>query len=64
MESKAVCSCLLLGQPRLRWGVRPGGYAALNQRVALRYVIGGMSKDETGAHIAHHLKLALFTELP
>ncbi len=58
MDSKASCSCLLLGQPTLRRRVRLGAYAALNQRIALRYVIEGMAKDETGAYIAHHLKIA------
>ena len=58
MDSKAAFSCLVLGQPTLRRRVRLGAYAALNQRIALRYVIEGMSKDETGAYISHHLKLA------
>ena len=58
MDSKANFACLLLGQPTLRRRVRLGAYAALNQRVSLRYVLEGMSKDETEAYIAHHLKLA------
>ena len=32
--------------------------AALNQRIALRYVLDGMDRAETDAYIAHHLKLA------
>jgi len=35
-----------------------GTFAALNQRIALRYVLEGMTKEETGAYVAHHLKLA------
>lgn len=58
MDSKAAFCCLLLGQPTLRRRVRLGAFAALNQRIALRYVLDGMAKDETGAYISHHLKIA------
>ena len=58
MDSKANFACLLVGQPTLRRRVRLGAYAALNQRIALRCVVEGMGKDETGAYIAHHLKIA------
>jgi type II secretory pathway predicted ATPase ExeA len=47
-----------LGQPTLRRRIRLGTFAALNQRIALRYVLDGMDRDETGAYVAHHLKLA------
>jgi len=58
MDSRAAFACVLLGQPLLRRRIRLGAYAALNQRIALRYVLEGMSREETGAYIAHHLKLA------
>jgi type II secretory pathway predicted ATPase ExeA len=58
MDSRAPFACVLLGQPTLRRRVRLGAFAALNQRITLRYVIDGMDKDETGGYIAHHLKLA------
>ncbi len=58
MDSRAAFACVLLGQPTLRRRVRLGAFAALNQRIALRYVIDGMELGETGSYIAHHLKLA------
>lgn len=58
MDSRAAFSCLLLGQPILRRRIRLGAFAALHQRIALRYVLEGMDATETGAYIAHHLKLA------
>jgi type II secretory pathway predicted ATPase ExeA len=58
MDSRAAFACVLLGQPTLRRRVRLGAFAALNQRITLRYVIDGMDTTETGGYIAHHLKLA------
>lgn len=58
MDSRAPFACVLLGQPTLRRRLRLGAFAALNQRIALRYVLDGMDREETGAYIAHHLKLA------
>jgi type II secretory pathway predicted ATPase ExeA len=58
MDSRAGFACLLLGQPVLRHRIRLGPFAALDQRIALRYAIEGMDRDETGSYLAHHLKLA------
>ncbi len=58
MDSRAMFACLLLGQPALRSRLRQGTFAALDQRIALRATIDGMDRAETGAYIAHHLKLA------
>jgi len=58
MDSRATFACLLLGQPTLRRRLRQGAFAALDQRIALRYQLEGMDRGETGEYIAHHLKLA------
>lgn len=58
MDSKALFACVLLGQPTLRKRLRQATFAALDQRIALRYSIDGMDRTETGEYIAHHLKLA------
>jgi type II secretory pathway predicted ATPase ExeA len=58
MDSRATFACLLLGQPTLRRRLRQATFAALDQRIALRYSIDGMDLKETGDYIAHHLKLA------
>ena len=56
-DSHAAFACVLLGQPTLRKRIRLGTFAALNQRIALRYVLDGMDRAETDAYITHHMKL-------
>lgn len=58
MDQTAPFCLLLLGQPTLRKRLRLGTFAALDQRVALRYAIDGMTLKETGSYITHHLALA------
>ncbi len=38
-------------------GVRLGTFAALDQRVTLRYALAPMSGDETSSYVSHHLAL-------
>ena len=35
-----------------------GTFAALDQRIALRYAMPGMTREETGDYISHHLTIA------
>lgn len=58
MDRAAPFCLLLLGQPTLRHQLRLGAFAALDQRVGLRYTIAGLDQAETGSYIAHHLALA------
>ncbi len=58
MDSHAPFACLLVGQPTLRRRIRLGAFAALDQRVALRYSMAGMDHGETADYVGHHLKLA------
>ena len=58
MDSVAPFGLILLGQPSLRRRLRLGSFAALDQRVGLRYVMSGLEVTETGPYIAHHLSLA------
>jgi type II secretory pathway predicted ATPase ExeA len=58
MDSLAPFTGLLLGQPTLRRRIKLGAFAALDQRIALRYAMPGMSAPETGDYLSHHLKLA------
>ncbi len=67
MDSVAPFALILLGQPTLRRRLPLGAFAALDQRVGLRYAMSGLDGPECGAYIAHHLKLAgrsdtLFTD--
>ncbi len=58
MDSHSAFACLLVGQPTLRRRIKLGTFAALDQRIALRYAMPPMTPDETAAYIAHHLNLA------
>jgi type II secretory pathway predicted ATPase ExeA len=58
MDSRAPLACLLLGQPTLRRRLRLGSFAALDQRIGLRYNIEGMDLAETASYVKHHLALA------
>lgn len=56
----AACSfcLLLLGQPTLRRRLRLGSFAALDQRVGLRYALSGLEATECASYISYHLALA------
>jgi type II secretory pathway predicted ATPase ExeA len=58
MDQAAPFTLLLLGQPTLRHRLRRGTFAALDQRIAVRYAITGLDGAETTSYIAHHLALA------
>ncbi len=58
MDSRSPGAVVLIGQPTLRRRIKLGAFAALDQRIALRYTMTGMDPTETGAYISHHLKLA------
>ncbi len=58
MDSRSPFACVLLGQPTLRRRLRLGTFAALDQRIALRYHIDGMDLVESAAYVKHHLALA------
>ena len=58
LDSVAPFALVLCGQPTLRRRIRLGAFAALDQRIALRFHLQGMSAEETGAYVAHHLALA------
>jgi type II secretory pathway predicted ATPase ExeA len=58
MDATSPFALILVGQPTLRRRIKLGAFAALDQRIALRYTLGGMTPAETGDYIAHHLGLA------
>jgi type II secretory pathway predicted ATPase ExeA len=47
IDSRSPFACLLVGQPTLRRRIRLGAFAALDQRVALRYSMAGMDAVES-----------------
>lgn len=58
MDSHSPFAALLVGQPTLRRRIKLGTFAALDQRITLRYAMTGMTGEETTGYISHHLKLA------
>ena len=58
MDSHSPFACLLVGQPTLRRRIKLGAFAALDQRISLRYAMPPMTSNETADYITQHLKLA------
>jgi len=58
MDQSAPFCLLLLGQPTLAHRLRRGSFTALDQRVGMRYSIGGLDATETQSYVQHHLALA------
>jgi type II secretory pathway predicted ATPase ExeA len=61
MDRKSLISMIMLGQIWIRDRLKYREYEALNQRLRLRYALEGLSEQETGDYIRHHLALAGIT---
>ncbi len=67
MDSTSPFALILIGQPALRQKLRLSTYAALEQRITLKYQVPPMSYEDTRDYNHHHLKLcgrsdALFSD--
>lgn len=58
LDSASPFAGILLGQPTLASRLRQGIFAALDQRISVRYTIGGMDLAESIAYLRHHLAIA------
>jgi type II secretory pathway predicted ATPase ExeA len=58
MDPPSSLGLVLLGQRTLRRRLKQGHFAALDQRIALRFHLDGLPLTETAAYIGHHLTLA------
>jgi type II secretory pathway predicted ATPase ExeA len=58
MDSASPLACILIGQPTLKRKMKLAILSALDQRIAVRYTMGGLSATETTSYVGHHLKLA------
>lgn len=58
MDSHSPFACVLVGQPTLRRRIKLGTFAALDQRIALRFAMPALTAAETTSYISHHLSLA------
>jgi type II secretory pathway predicted ATPase ExeA len=58
MDSTSPFAGILIGQPTLNRQLRMGVFAALDQRIATRFVIKPMDLVESATYLRHHLSLA------
>jgi type II secretory pathway predicted ATPase ExeA len=58
MDSRSPFALILLGQPTLARQLRLGVFAALDQRIAVRFHLGPMDLGDSTAYLRHHLSLA------
>ena len=58
MDSTSPFAGLLVGQPTLARQLRMGIFAALDQRIAIRYQLKPMDLAETAGYLRHHLSIA------
>jgi len=58
MDSASLLAIVLLGQPTLRRIIRRGSYAALDQRIAVRYQLHPLDAAQAGDYLNHHLHIA------
>ena len=58
LDSASPFAGVLLGQPTLAARLRQGVFAALDQRISVRFSLGGMDLAESVAYLRHHLALA------
>ncbi len=58
LDSASPFAGILVGQPTLAVRLRQGIFAALDQRISVRYTIGGMDLAESINYLRHHLGLA------
>lgn len=57
-DDRALVGLVLLGQPELRERLRSRGGEAFAQRVGVAYHLGALDREETGAYLAHRLRVA------
>src|SRR5437773_8992017 len=58
LDDQNLLSVLLIGQPELETRLDRSHYAALRQRIGLRYRLGPLSLAETIAYIEHRIRVA------
>jgi type II secretory pathway predicted ATPase ExeA len=57
-DSASPFAGILVGQPTLAVRLRQGIFAALDQRISVRYTLGGMDLAESINYLRHHLDIA------
>ena len=57
-DTEKLLLVALVGRPELKDEVKSDSLRQLNQRIAVRYVLGGLDIDETGRYLNHRLHAA------
>ena len=57
-NGQRLVQIVLIGQPELRQKIQEPKWEPLRQRIVLSYHLGHLSAEDTGAYIAHRLKVA------
>ena len=57
-ENDKLIQIILAGQPELEWILQRRDLRQLNQRIAVRYKLRSMNRDETRAYIRHRMEVA------
>lgn len=58
LDDQNLLSVLLIGQPELEARLARDAYAALRQRIGMRYALGPLSLEETRRYIDHRIRIA------
>jgi type II secretory pathway predicted ATPase ExeA len=58
LDADSPLALVLVGQPTLRRTLRRGSFAALDQRIAVRFQLDPLDADHTAGYLTHHLALA------
>jgi type II secretory pathway predicted ATPase ExeA len=58
LDDQNLLSVLLIGQPELEARLERASYAALRQRIGMRYRLGPLSLDDTTRYLDHRIRVA------
>lgn len=58
LDDQNLLSVVLIGQPEVEGRLGRPAYAALNQRVGMRYSIGPLAEPETVEYVSHRIRIA------
>jgi type II secretory pathway predicted ATPase ExeA len=58
LDDQNLLSVVLIGQPELERRLDRAPYTALRQRIGMRYALGPMTLEETGAYVDHRIRVA------
>ncbi len=64
LDDQNLLSVILIGQPELQSRLQRAAYAALRQRIGMRYSLKPLSLDEAVAYIEHRIRIAGGTRNP